>query len=115
LVDSWQNPKLTDMVKRIVEEKFKEENIRVKSVLLRPAGALAQAEVHLEIDGNKRLADVELLLVMIEMSIRSQIPAITRISSIPHSHPQQKQETTTRKFGGIFGDRKNQPGSVARK
>src|ERR671919_1184774 len=115
LVDSWQNPKLTDMVKRIVEEKFKEENIRVKSVLLRPAGALAQAEVHLEIDGNKRLADVELLLVMIEMSIRSQIPAIARISSIPHSHPQQKQESTTRKFGGIFGDRKNQPGSVARR
>ena len=115
LVDSWQNPKLTDMVKRIVEEKFKEENIRVTSVLLRPAGALAQAEVHLEIDGNKRLADVELLLVMIEMSIRSQIPAISRISSIPHSYPQQKQEATTRKFGGIFGDRKNQPGSVARK
>ncbi|MDQ3853311.1 MAG: cation transporter, partial [Thermoproteota archaeon] len=115
LVDSWQNPKLTDLVKRIVEEKFKEENIRVKSVLLRPAGALAQAEVHLEIDGNKRLADVELLLVMIEMSIRSQIPAITRISSIPHSYPQQKQETTTRRFGGIFSDRKNQPGSVARK
>src|SRR5918993_391628 len=114
LVDSWQNPKLTDMVKRIVEEKFKEENIKVKSVLLRPAGALAQAEVHLEIDGNKRLADVELLLVMIEMSIRSQIPAIARISSIPHSHPQQKQETT-RKFGGIFGDRKNQQGSVAHK
>lgn len=117
LVDSWQNPKLTDMVKHIVEEKFKEENIRVKSVLLRPAGAMAQAEVHLEIDGNKKLADVELLLVMIEMSIRSQIPAITRISSIPHSHPQQKQETTTtpRKFGGIFGDRKNQTGSVAHK
>src|SRR5215216_1023919 len=115
LVDAWQNPKLTDMVKRIVEEKFKEENIRVKSVLLRPAGALAQAEVHLEIDGNKRLADVELLLVMIEMSIRSQIPAIARISSIPHSYPQQKQETTTRKFGGIFSDKKNQPGSVAHK
>src|ERR687889_580022 len=111
LVDSWQNPKLTEMVKRIVEEKFKEENIKVKSVLLRPAGALAQAEVHLEIDGNKRLADVELLLVMIEMSIRSQIPAITRISSIPHSHPQQKSETP-RKFGGIFGDRKNHAGPV---
>src|SRR3712207_8362975 len=60
-----------------------------------PAGALAQAEVHLEIDGNKRLADVELLLVMIEMSIRSQIPAIARISSIPHSRPQQRSEEHT--------------------
>ena len=105
------------MVKHIVEEKFKEENIRVKSVLLRPAGALAQAEVHLEIDGNKKLADVELLLVMIEMSIRSQIPAIARISSIPHSYPpQQKQEAPpTRKFGGIFGERKTQSGSPGRK
>jgi hypothetical protein len=55
------------------------------------------------------------LLVMIEMSIRSQIPAIARISSIPHSRPQQKQEMTTRKFGGIFGDKKNQPGSIAHK
>jgi divalent metal cation (Fe/Co/Zn/Cd) transporter len=103
------------MVKRIVEEKFKEENIKVKSVLLRPAGALAQAEVHLEIDGNKKLADVELLLVMIEMSIRSQIPAIARISSIPHSYSQQKQEAMTRKFGGIFGERKNQTGSIGHK
>jgi cation diffusion facilitator family transporter len=112
LVDSWQNPKLTDMVKRIVEERFKEENIGVKSVLLRPAGAMAQAEVHLEIDGNKKLADVELLLVRVEMAIRSQIPVIARISSIPHSYPQQKPETP-RRFGSIFGDRKNPSGAAA--
>jgi cation diffusion facilitator family transporter len=111
LVDSWQNPKITDTVKRIVEEKFKDENVRVKSVLLRPAGATAQAEVHLEIDGNKKLADVELLLVRIEMAIRSQIPVIGRISSIPHSHPPSKSgaATPTRRFG-IF-DRKNMSGT----
>jgi divalent metal cation (Fe/Co/Zn/Cd) transporter len=100
------------MVKRIVEEKFNEEDIRVKSVLLRPAGAMAQAEVHLEIDGNKRLTDVELLLVRIEMMIRSQIPVITRISSIPHSYPRQRPETP-RKFGGIFADRKTSAGTAA--
>lgn len=105
LVDSWQNPKLTEMVKKIVEERFREENVRVKSVFLRPAGATAQAEVHLEIDGNKRLADVEMLLVKIEMAIRSQIPVIGRISSIPHSYPSQRTEST-RRFG-IFGDRKS--------
>ena len=110
LVDSWQNPKLTEMVKRIVEEKFREENIRVKSVLLRPTGAMVQAEVHLEIDGNKKLSDVELLLVRIEMAIRSQIPEIARISSIPHSYPQQKAGAT-RRFGGIFTDRRSQAGS----
>jgi cation diffusion facilitator family transporter len=112
LVDSWQNPRLTEMVKRIVEEKFNEENIRVKSVLLRPTGAMVQAEVHLEIDGSKKLTDVELLLVRIEMAIRSQIPVIARISSIPHSYPQQKPEAP-RRFGGIFSDRKTQSGSAA--
>jgi cation diffusion facilitator family transporter len=105
LVDSWQNPKLTEMVKKIVEERFSEENVRVKSVFLRPAGATVQAEVHLEIDGNKRLADVDMLLVKIEMAIRSQIPVIGRISSIPHSYPSQRTEST-RRFG-IFGDRKS--------
>jgi cation diffusion facilitator family transporter len=112
LVDSWQNPKLTEMVKRIVEEKFKEENIRAKSVLLRPTGAMVQAEVHLEIDGNKKLADVELLLLRVEMAIRSEIPEITRISTIPHSYVQQKPETP-RRFGRIFADRKTQSGSAA--
>ncbi|HEY3094777.1 MAG TPA: cation diffusion facilitator family transporter [Nitrososphaera sp.] len=111
LVDSWQNPTITEMVKKIVEEKFKDESVRVKSVLLRPAGAQAQAEVHLEIDGNKRLADVDLLLVRIEMAIRSQIPVIGRISSIPHSYPVQKSEPAKR-FGEIFGDRKKTSGAA---
>jgi cation diffusion facilitator family transporter len=112
LVDSWQNPKITDTVKRIVEEKFKDENVRVKSVLLRPAGATAQAEVHLEIDGNKKLADVDLLLIRIEMAIRSQIPVIGRISSIPHSYsPKSEAATPVRRFG-IF-DRRNVSGTNA--
>ena len=113
LVDSWQNPKLTDVVKKIVEEKFSEENIRVKSVLLRPTGAMVQAEVHLEIDGNKKLSEVELLLLRVELAIRSQIPEITRISSIPHSYSQQKAGAP-RKFGGIFTDRKSQSGTPSR-
>lgn len=96
LVDSWQNPRVTEAVKKIVEEKFKEENVRIMSVLLRPAGALAQAEIHLEIDGNRKLSDVELLLVRIEMAIRSQIPVIGRISSIPHSQGQIRKEQTRR-------------------
>ena len=111
LVDSWQNPTITEMVKKIVEEKFKEERVRVRSVLLRPAGAQAQAEVHLEIDGNMRLADVDLLLVRIELAIRSQIPVIGRISSIPHSFATQRSEAVKR-FGAIFGDRKNASGAA---
>jgi cation diffusion facilitator family transporter len=112
LVDSWQNPTITDMVKKIVEEKFIDEDIKVKSVLLRPAGATAQAEVHVEIDGNRKLADVELLLVRIEMAIRSQLPIIGRISSIPHSYPPSKPEPATRRFG-IFDKRSASGSSVA--
>jgi cation diffusion facilitator family transporter len=112
LVDSWQNPRVAEKIKKLVEEKFKEDNIRVKSVLIRPAGMMAQAEIHFEIDGNKKLADVELLLVKVEMAVRSQIPVIGRISSIPHSHPASRLEAPKR-FGGIFGDRKNASGAVA--
>jgi len=112
LVDSWQNPRITETVKRIVEEKFKDENVRVRSVLLRPAGTMAQAEVHVEIDGNKKLADVELLLINIELAIRQRIPVIGRISSIPHSYSQSKSEATpsSRRFG-IF-ERKNVSGAA---
>jgi cation diffusion facilitator family transporter len=112
LVDSWQNPRITETVKSIVEEKFKDENVRVRSVLLRPAGTMAQAEVHVEIDGNKKLADVELLLIDIELAIRQRIPVIGRISSIPHSYSQSKSETTSssRRFG-IF-ERKNLSGAA---
>lgn len=112
LVDSWQNPRITETVKSIVEEKFKDENVRVRSVLLRPAGTMAQAEVHVEIDGNKKLADVELLLINIELAIRQRIPVIGRISSIPHSYSQSKSEATpsSRRFG-IF-ERKNVSGAA---
>jgi divalent metal cation (Fe/Co/Zn/Cd) transporter len=43
------------------------------------------AAVHIEIDGNRRLADVELVTSKVEMAIRSKIPWIKKISVIPHS------------------------------
>ena len=85
LVDSWQNPKATDIVSKSIEEKFGYESIKVRSVLLRPTGMAAQAEVHIEVDGSKPLADVELLSLKIEMEIRSKIPTIERVSVVPHS------------------------------
>ncbi|MFL6406459.1 MAG: cation diffusion facilitator family transporter, partial [Nitrososphaeraceae archaeon] len=85
LVDSWQNPKATDIVRKSIEEKFGYESIKVRSVLLRPTGMAAQAEVHIEVDGSKPLTDVELLSLKIEMEIRSKIPTIERVSVVPHS------------------------------
>jgi hypothetical protein len=43
------------------------------------------AAVQIELDGNKRLADVELLTREVEMVIRSKIPHIKKISVMPHS------------------------------
>src|SRR5829696_4296692 len=106
LVDAWENPRITDMVKKTVEEKFTNENIRVRSVLLRSSGMVAQAEVHVEVDGNKPLTDVELLSLEIEMEIRSQIPSIQRASIIPHSSRPSKPDTRRwMRSGRIFRGR----------
>ena len=109
LVDAWQNPKVTELVKRIVEERFKHENIRVRSVLLRSSGMVAQAEVHMEVDGNKPLTDVELLSIEIEMAIRSKIPTMERVSVIPHSFTLTKSES--KRWSGIFSNKNKVVGS----
>src|SRR2546427_12778963 len=87
LVDSWQNPKVTDLTQQTIEDKFKtKDQVKVRSILLRPAGMMVVfAAVDIEVDGNKRLADVELLTREVEMVIRSEIPHIKKISVIPHS------------------------------
>jgi cation diffusion facilitator family transporter len=92
LVDSWQNPKVTEMVRQTVEEEIGEfknkRQIKVRSILLRPAGMMVVfAAVHIEVDGNKRLADVEVLTREVEMAIRSKMPYMKKISVIPHSLP----------------------------
>lgn len=87
LVDSWQNPKVTDLIKQTIENKFKgNDQIKVQQILLRPAGMMVVfAAVHIEVDGSKRLADVELLTREVEVVIRSKIPYIKKISVMPHS------------------------------
>jgi cation diffusion facilitator family transporter len=87
LVDSWQNPKVTDLVRQIIENKFKQKDqIKVRSILLRPAGMrVVFAAVHVEVDGRKTLTDVELLTREVEAVIRSKVPYIKKISVIPHS------------------------------
>ena len=95
LVDSWQNPKATDIIRRSIEEKFSQESIRVRSVLLRPTGMVGQAEVHIEVDGSKPLTDIELLSLKIEMEVRSKIPTIERVSVIPHSFSRKTSSSSS--------------------
>jgi divalent metal cation (Fe/Co/Zn/Cd) transporter len=68
---------------------------------------VAQAEVHVEVDGNMPLTDVELLLLEIELEIRFKVPSIERASIIPHSSRLSKPETSrwirgSRIFSGSF-------------
>ena len=78
LVDSWQNPELTDMIKKIISEQFSNEVLNVKNVLLRSAGMFDQAEIHREFSGDTHLSDIEMLSLRIEMAIRSKIPSLEK-------------------------------------
>jgi len=104
LVDAWENPRITEMVQKTVEERFSNENLTVRSVLLRPSGIVAQAEVHVYVDGNKPLTDIELLSLEIEMEIRSKVPSVERASIIPHSSaiPSKRQGGVWPKGSRLF-------------
>ena len=112
LVDAWENPKITELVKKTVEERFNYEKIRVRSVLLRSSGIVAQAEVHMEVDGNKPLTDVELLSLEIEMEIRSKIPNIERVSVVPHSSTLMSRAESHRRWKAMFGNKDKDRGIV---
>ena len=85
LVDSWQNPDLTDLIKKIISEQFSEEAVEVKNVLLRSSGMVDQAEIHIELSGDEPLSDIEMLSLGMEMAIRAKIPSLEKITIIPHS------------------------------
>jgi cation diffusion facilitator family transporter len=89
LVDSWQNPKLTDMIKKVISERFLEEKIHVREVLLRSSGMIDQAEIHVELDGNESISDAEEISLKIQETIQEEFPTIERISVIPHSYSKQ--------------------------
>jgi cation diffusion facilitator family transporter len=101
LVDSWQNPELTDMIKRIISEQFSDEMLNVQNVLLRSAGMVDQAEIHIEFSGEEQLSDIDMLSLRIQMAIRSKIPSIEKISIIPHSSSEITAVTSTTKVNAL--------------
>ena len=86
LVDSWQNPKLTELIKDAVSEQFHDEKIRVRDVLLRSSGMVDQAEIHIELDGDQSFSDVEELYNEVQRVIKSKFPSIERVLVIPYSY-----------------------------
>jgi divalent metal cation (Fe/Co/Zn/Cd) transporter len=84
LIDVWQNPRAIVLIRKVLEEKFKEDQIKVTSVLIRPAGMVAHAEIHIETDRETRLFEVDLLSMEMQRLIRSRIPTMTRITVVPH-------------------------------
>jgi cation diffusion facilitator family transporter len=96
LVDSWQNPKLTDLIKNVIYEQFHDEKIHVREVLLRSSGMVDQAEIHIEIDGEESVSEVEELSNEIQDVINSRFPSIERISVIPHSYSKVNNNTVSK-------------------
>jgi cation diffusion facilitator family transporter len=85
LVDSCEDSHISDKLKKLIMERFSDEIINVKSILIRPIGMAFHAEVHVELDGRKRFGDVDLLLMDIEMVICSKFSNFASLTIIPHS------------------------------
>lgn len=58
---------------------------------------ITQAVVHVEVDGNKQLKEIELLIAEIKTVIRSEIPTM-QISVIPHSFSEKPEARIARLF-----------------
>jgi cation diffusion facilitator family transporter len=84
LVDAWHNPVSSDHIKKLIEQKF-ETKVRVRSIKLRQTGIISRAEIHLEIDGNKPLNEVEMYLLNTESVIKSNIPSMDVVLVVPHT------------------------------
>ena len=84
LVDAWHNPVSSDYIKKLIEQKF-EAKVRVRSIKLRQTGMISRAEIHLEIDGNKPLNEVEMYLLNTESVIKSNIPSMDVVLVVPHA------------------------------
>jgi len=101
LVDSWQNPDLTDLIKKIISEQFSNIGVEVKNVLLRSSGMVDQAEIHIELSGDEPLSDIEMLSLGMEMAIRAKIPSLEKITIIPHSASDIIDKSTSTKTNAL--------------
>ena len=84
LVDAWHNPISVDYIKKLLEEKI-EVGVNVRSIKLRQTGIVSRAEIHVEIDGNKSLTEVEMLMQNTEKVIKSNIPNMGVVLVVPHA------------------------------
>ena len=84
LVDAWHNPISVDYIKKLLEEKI-EVGVNVRSIKLRQTGIVSRAEIHIEIDGNKPLNEVEMLMQNTEKVIKSNIPNMGVVLVVPHA------------------------------
>jgi cation diffusion facilitator family transporter len=84
LVDAWHNPVSVEYIKKLVEQKIEGE-VNVRSIKLRQAGILSRAEIHVEIDGNKPLDQVEMIMRNTEKVIKSNIPNMGVVLVVPHA------------------------------
>jgi cation diffusion facilitator family transporter len=84
LVDAWYNPTTVGQMKTLVEQKFAGD-VTVRSIKLRQTGMISRAEIHVEMNGNKPLNDVEIVLLNTEKLVKSNMPSMDVIVVVPHA------------------------------
>ena len=76
LLDAYHNPDLVDEIKRIVESVHK---ARVVDILLRATGPYVQSEIHLEVDSEMTVGELDGMKASIEQSVRETFTDIQRV------------------------------------
>lgn len=76
LLDAYHNPDLVDEIKRIVENVHK---ARVVDILLRATGPYVQSEIHLEVDSEMTVGELDGMKASIEQSVREKFTDIQRV------------------------------------
>ncbi|HEY7081696.1 MAG TPA: cation diffusion facilitator family transporter [Nitrososphaeraceae archaeon] len=84
LVDAWHNPVSAEYIKKLIEQKFEGE-VNVKSIKLRQTGVISRAEIHIEMDGNIPLNEVDMVMLNTEKAIKSIMPSMHVVLVVPHA------------------------------
>lgn len=115
LVDSWQNPKLTELIKNIISEQFKDEQIHVREVLLRSSGMVDQAEIHMAVDGKESISEVEEISLQIQEVVNSKFPSIERVLVVPHAFSKIDSNTSASRRNLLRNIKLKKPSMYANK
>jgi len=92
LLDAYHNPVLVEEIRKIVEG---EEQVKVKDILLRAAGPYVDGEIHIEVAGSMKVAELDRIKTDIGNSVNQKFSGIRRV--IVTAKASKEQEVSTSK------------------